>query len=62
MGGYSCWSTFSLGNPVDAAKTPEDGMHDVEVTFDEPGTYVLWGRADDGGLYDDAYITVNVTE
>lgn len=42
--------------------TPEDGMYDVEVTFDEPGTYILWGRADDGGLYHDAYITVNVTE
>lgn len=41
---------------------PEDGMYDVEVTFEEPGTYVLWGRADDGGLYHDAYITVNVTE
>ena len=31
-------------------------------TFDQPGTYVLWSRADDGGLYHDAYITVNVTE
>lgn len=41
---------------------PEDGMHNVSVTFDEPGTYVLWGRADDGGLYHDGYITVNVTE
>jgi len=41
---------------------PEDGMYEVEVTFDEPGTYVLWGRADDGGLYHDDYITVNVTE
>ncbi len=43
-------------------EAPEDGMYDVEVTFDEPGTYVLWGRADDGGLYHDGYITVNVTE
>ena len=41
---------------------PEDGMHDVEITFEAPGTYVLWGRADDGGLYHDGYITVNVTE
>jgi len=41
---------------------PADDMYDVQVTFDEPGTYVLWGRADDGGLYDDGYITVNVTE
>jgi hypothetical protein len=39
---------------------PEDGLYEVEVTFDEPGTYTLWGRADDGGLYHDQYITVNV--
>ena len=40
---------------------PEDGIIDTQVTFDEPGTYVLWGRADDGGLYTDQYITVNVS-
>jgi hypothetical protein len=31
-----------------------------EVTFSEPGTYVLRGRADDGGLYDDVEVTVRV--
>lgn len=41
---------------------PEDGIWEVTATFDEPGTYVLWGRADDGGLYHDAYITVHVNE
>ena len=56
-GSHSPWGTLWMPPP-----SPEDGMYDVEVTFDEPGTYVLWGRADDGGLYDDAYITVNVTE
>jgi hypothetical protein len=40
---------------------PEDGIYDTEVSFDTPGTYILWGRADDGGLYHDQYITVNVT-
>ena len=40
---------------------PEDNIHQVSVSFDEPGTYVLWGRADDGGLYSDQYLTVNVT-
>lgn len=40
---------------------PEDGVIGTTVTFDEPGTYVLWGRADDGGLYTDQYLTVNVT-
>lgn len=41
---------------------PEDDMYKTWVTFDTPGTYVLWGRADDGGLYHDQYITVQVTE
>ncbi len=40
---------------------PEDGIIETTVTFDEPGTYLLWGRADDGGLYTDQYLTVNVT-
>ncbi|MCB1670652.1 MAG: hypothetical protein R3F41_02735 [Gammaproteobacteria bacterium] len=40
---------------------PEDGIYSTEVTFDTPGTYVLWGRADDGGLYQDQYVTVTVT-
>lgn len=39
---------------------PEDGIHEVNVTFSEPGTYVLWARADDGGLYHDQYVTVTV--
>ncbi|PCJ24747.1 MAG: hypothetical protein COA96_08740 [SAR86 cluster bacterium] len=43
-------------------EVPEDGMYEVTATFDEPGTYILWGRADDGGLYHDGYITVNVEE
>jgi hypothetical protein len=43
-------------------EAPEDGLHEITVTFDEPGTYILWGRADDGGLYHDSYITVSVSE
>lgn len=43
-------------------EVPEDGMYEVTATFEEPGTYILWGRADDGGLYHDGYITVNVSE
>jgi hypothetical protein len=43
-------------------EAPGDGLHEITVTFDEPGTYILWGRADDGGLYHDSYITVNVRE
>ena len=56
-GANSPWGALWLPPPI-----PEDGMYDVQVTFDAPGTYVLWGRADDGGLYHDGYITVNVTE
>lgn len=43
-------------------EVPEDGVYEVNATFDEPGTYVLWGRADDGGLYHDGYLTVHVSE
>ncbi|MBT6481124.1 MAG: hypothetical protein HOK53_04410 [Gammaproteobacteria bacterium] len=43
-------------------EAPKDGLYEVTATFDAPGTYILWGRADDGGLYHDGYITVNVTE
>jgi hypothetical protein len=43
-------------------EVPEDGNYNVTVTFDKPGSYVLWGRADDGGLYHDTYVTVHVSE
>ncbi len=39
---------------------PEDGRWTSDVTFSEPGTYVLRGRADDGGLYSDVEVTVLV--
>ena len=39
---------------------PEDGMWEVEVVFDRPGTYVLRARADDGGLYHDVDVTIIV--
>ena len=53
----SPWGALWLPPPI-----PEDGMYEVTATFDEPGTYILWGRADDGGLYHDDYITVEVSE
>ncbi|OGT71038.1 MAG: hypothetical protein A3H44_12320 [Gammaproteobacteria bacterium RIFCSPLOWO2_02_FULL_57_10] len=52
----SPWGALWTPPPI-----PEDGMYSVNVSFDEPGTYVLWARADDGGLYHDQYVTVNVT-
>ena len=39
---------------------PEDGRWTVGVTFDGPGTYLLRGRADDGGLFADVEVTVVV--
>jgi len=51
----SPWGALWTPPPV-----PEDGIYEVTVTFDEPGTYMLWGRADDGGLYHDQYMTVIV--
>ena len=41
---------------------PEDGLWNTTATFSMPGRYILWARADDGGLYNDAYVTIEVTE
>jgi hypothetical protein len=43
-----------------APDIPEDGRWEVEASFDQPGTYVLRGRADDGALYHDQDVTVIV--
>ncbi|MBU2098348.1 MAG: hypothetical protein KKD00_06275, partial [Gammaproteobacteria bacterium] len=51
----SPWGAYWTPPPI-----PEDGVYETTVTFDQPGTYILWGRADDGGLYHDQYVTVNV--
>jgi hypothetical protein len=39
---------------------PADGRWVTEVTFAEPGDYILRGRADDGGLYSDVEVRVRV--
>jgi hypothetical protein len=39
---------------------PADGRWATRVVFHQPGTYVLRGRADDGGLYADEEVTVIV--
>lgn len=51
----SPWASFWV-----PPELPEDGRWIAEVTFTEPGTYVLRGRADDGGLYTDSDVTVTV--
>jgi hypothetical protein len=40
---------------------PADGRWVSRVTFDQPGTYVLRARADDGSVTGDDMLTVNVT-
>lgn len=52
------WVPPELRQP---SELPEDGRWRADVTFHEPGSYVLRGRADDGGLYSDVEIVVRVT-
>jgi hypothetical protein len=40
---------------------PEDGRWEVQVTFDEPGTYELRAIAGDGALTTSESLTVTVT-
>jgi hypothetical protein len=42
-------------------RLPTDGKWLVQATFDDPGTYVLRARADDGALLGDDDLTVTVT-
>jgi len=42
-------------------KLPDDGLQPVQVTFSEPGTYILRCRADDGALVADEELTIVVT-
>jgi hypothetical protein len=55
-GANSPWAPYWTPPPF-----PEDGRQTVQVTFDEPGTYVLCARADDGALTGDEMVTVTVT-
>ena len=41
-----------------APALPKDGKVPVDVTFGEPGTYVLRCRADDGALVADQELTI----
>jgi hypothetical protein len=55
-GANSPWAPFWSAPPF-----PADGKQTVQVTFNEPGTYVLCARADDGALTGDEMVTVTVT-
>ena len=54
-GANSPWAPIWVAPPE-----PADGRHTVQVTFSEPGTYVLRARADDGALTGDDDVTVTV--
>jgi hypothetical protein len=55
-GGNSPWAPLWVAPPL-----PGDGTLPVQVTFSEPGTYVLRCRADDGALFADEDVTIVVT-
>jgi hypothetical protein len=55
-GANSPWSPLWFAPPL-----PAGGRVVTEVTFDEPGTYVLRALADDGGLTTGGSVTVTVT-
>jgi hypothetical protein len=55
-GANSPWGPYWIPPPF-----PADGKQTVQVTFDEPGTYMLCMRADDGALTSDEMVTVNVS-
>jgi hypothetical protein len=54
-GANSPWAPLWEPPPV-----PEDGRWETTVTFQEPGTYILRARGDDGALYHDADVTIVV--
>jgi hypothetical protein len=55
-GANSPWAPLWSPPPV-----PPDGKYVVTASFDEPGTYVLRARADDGALTTDDEVTVTVS-
>ena len=55
-GANSPWAPVWVPPPM-----PADGRTTVQVTFAEPGVYVLRSRADDGALTADGEVTVTVT-
>jgi hypothetical protein len=56
VGANSPWAPVWTAPPL-----PQDGKVTVQVSFAEPGTYVLRSRADDGALTADGHVTVVVT-
>ena len=60
MGGHACRRQLAVGAGLDGAPDSRRWSEPVQVTFWEPGTYVLHCRADDGALVADEEVTVVV--
>ena len=56
-GANSPWAVHHFKRPA----IPEDGIWRSTVTFDQPGTYILRARGDDGALYHDQDVTIVVS-
>lgn len=54
------WTNSPWSNFWEPPQLPDDNKWVARVTFDKPGTYVLRGRADDGGLWTDIDVIVEV--
>jgi len=54
------WTNSPWSNFWEPPELPEDDRWIARVTFDTPGTYVLRGRADDGGLWADVDVIIDV--
>lgn len=55
-GANSPWAPLWTRTPI-----PDDGVWRTTVRFDEPGTYILRARGDDGALYHDQDVRVVVS-
>jgi hypothetical protein len=54
------WTNSPWASFWEPPALPDDDRWIARVTFDSPGTYVLRGRADDGGLWTDVDVVVEV--
>jgi hypothetical protein len=55
------WTNSPWSNFWRPPEPPEDGLWVARVRFDAPGTYIIRGRADDGGLWNDVDVMVEVS-
>ena len=60
MGRHARRRELAVGAALGRAEAARRRQVPVQVTFDEPGTYVLRCRADDGALVADEEVTIVV--